>query len=308
MLSGTEPEGEKMANIKGCFLDPDAEILPPSDDKIFKVLFTHPDAKPVLIDIISAVIEQKVTDVHIRNVELPVMNTDEKNQRFDVNCTIDNGSQADVEMHSTPLYETGMKRKNFLNKYTYFLTDLHSSQKSSGIEYFDLVRTYQITFTSHPVFKNRHDYITWFSLRNIEGFQLTDQINLIIIELCKLNDIILKPVEQLTSFEKWLIFLRFASEPLQRNKINDIINEKEEIGMAASILQEVSQDEREKALFRSRKMYEMDMYSNMKTCERIGEMRSDEKWKVVIADKDAEIADKNAEIARLHSELKKSKI
>ena len=92
---------------------------------------------------------------------------------------------------------------------------------------------------------------------------------------------------------------------MQRNKINDIIKEKEEIGMAAAILQEISQDEREKALLRSRKMYEMDMFSNEMTLQRIGEMRSDEKWKDIVADKDAKLADKDAEIANQKAEIER---
>ena len=270
----------------------DADILPPSDDRIFKVLLTHNDARKVLIDIISAVIEQKVTEVQIRNVELPVSDINEKEERFDVNCTIENGDQVNVEMHSTRIYETGTERKNFINKYTYFLTDLHSSQRSKGVHYKDLVRTYQIIFTSHHVFSKSPDFVSRFSMRDENGKQFTNQINQIIIELSKLNDIVKKPVEQLTAFEKWLLFLRFAPDTVQRNKINDIIKEKEEIGMAAVILQEISQDEKEKARIRSRKMAEMDNYSNMKTIERLekrGEMRSDKKWQGVVAEKDAEI-------------------
>ena len=38
----------------------DADILPPSDDRIFKVLLTHPNAKQVLIDLVSTIIERKV--------------------------------------------------------------------------------------------------------------------------------------------------------------------------------------------------------------------------------------------------------
>ncbi|MCL2805469.1 MAG: Rpn family recombination-promoting nuclease/putative transposase [Treponema sp.] len=301
-----------MANFKQCLLAQDAILLPPSNDRIFKVLLTHPDAKQVLMDIISAVIGKKVTDATIRNVELPVSDIDEKEQRFDVNCTIENGDQIDVEMHSTPVYETGLKRRNFLKKYTYFLTDLHSSQKSKGVEYHNLVRTYQITFTSHTVFRKKPDFFNRFSLRNEKGAELTDQINLIIIELSKLKNILAKPINQLTSFEKWLLFLRFAPTLELRSKINDIIREKKEIAMAATILQEISQNEDEKALFRSQKMAEMDNYSNMKTCERIGEMRSDKKWKGVVAEQKAVIASQNvkladmsAEIARLQTELKK---
>ncbi|MBR1497872.1 MAG: hypothetical protein IJ617_09620 [Oscillospiraceae bacterium] len=47
------------------------EILPPSDDRIFKLILTLPDAKPVLIDLISAVIHRDVINVEVRNNELP---------------------------------------------------------------------------------------------------------------------------------------------------------------------------------------------------------------------------------------------
>ncbi|MBR1496437.1 MAG: hypothetical protein IJ617_02285 [Oscillospiraceae bacterium] len=47
------------------------EILPPSDDRIFKLILTSPDARPVLIDLISAVIHRDVVNVEVRNNELP---------------------------------------------------------------------------------------------------------------------------------------------------------------------------------------------------------------------------------------------
>ncbi|MCL2213915.1 MAG: Rpn family recombination-promoting nuclease/putative transposase [Treponema sp.] len=119
----------------------DADILPPSDDWIFKVLLTHPEAKKVLIDVISTVIERNVVDVQVRNIEMPVMDTDEKQARFDVDCVIDTE----------------------------------------------------------------------------DGEQLSDQINMVIIELSKLNEAFMEPVESLTSFEKWSLFLRYTQEPMYRN-------------------------------------------------------------------------------------------
>ena len=258
---------------KCCFFPPDADILPPSDDRIFKVLLTHPEAKSILIDIISTVIEHKVVDAQVRNIELPVMDIDEKNERFDVNCTIDNGDQIDVEMHSSEIAEIGTKRSNFFNKYIYYLTDLHSSQKSKGIMYHQLVKTYQITFCTNPVFPQLPGFVSRFSLRTEDGMQLSDQINIIIIELDKFNAILNKPVEKLTSFEKWSLFLKFAQDPFHRKMINDIIKDKEEIGMAATLLQEISKDERERAILRSRRMYETDMTSNLLTAEYRGELR-----------------------------------
>ena len=41
----------------------EADILPPSDDRVFKLLLTDPRAKPGLIKLISAIIGRNVVDV-----------------------------------------------------------------------------------------------------------------------------------------------------------------------------------------------------------------------------------------------------
>ena len=258
------------SNLSKNTFPPDADILPPSDDRIFKVLLTHPNAKQILIDVISTVIERNVTDVHIRGNEVPVMDIDEKNQRFDVNCTINTGEQVNVEMHCYRQDELGSTHENFINKYVYFLTDLHSSQESNGILYRNLVKTYQITFCMYTVLPSLPNFVNRFSLRTSNGVQLTDQVNMIIIELSKIKEILKKPVEEMTSFEMWSLFLGYAQEPMHRKLINDIITSKEEIGMAATLLREISKDEHERARARSRKMYEMDQISNLLTSEERG--------------------------------------
>ena len=67
--------------------------------------------------------------------------------------------------------------------------------------------------------------------------------------------------------------------------------------MAAELLQEISKDERERAILRSRRMAETDLFSNLRTAEKVGEAREREKWQVVVADRDAKLADKDAKIA-----------
>ena len=76
----------------------DMDILPPSDDRVFKLILTKDDAKPVLMDLISAVIDRPVVDVVVRNNEPPPEDTSEKAERLDVNCSIDDGSQCDLEI------------------------------------------------------------------------------------------------------------------------------------------------------------------------------------------------------------------
>ena len=75
----------------------DIDILPPSDDRVFKLILTSPEAKPVLIDLIASTIRRPVVDVVVRNNELPLNDTEEKAERLDVNCRIDDGSQVDKE-------------------------------------------------------------------------------------------------------------------------------------------------------------------------------------------------------------------
>jgi len=77
--------------------------------------------------------------------------------------------------------------------------------------------------------------------------------------------------------------------------------------MATALLREISQDERERAILRSRRMYETDMASDFLTAVELGEIREREKWQGVIADKDAKLADKEAEIAHLRAELEAQK-
>ena len=114
----------------------DLDILPPSDDRVFKLILTSPEAKPALMDLISAIIKRPVTDVLVRNNELPAGDTQEKAERLDVNCRIGDGSQVDLEIQASRIEEDSNREyKNLKGKSIYYLCDLHSSQPSKGIPY-----------------------------------------------------------------------------------------------------------------------------------------------------------------------------
>jgi len=248
----------------------DAEILPAHDDKIFKSIMTHPDTKPALMDLVSACIGRVVTEIQIHNNELPITDIDEKSERFDVNCTIDDGTQVEVEMQSSRMVETKGSHSNFFNRSIYYLADLHSSQKSKGVNFMDMAATYQITFSMYTVLPHRTDYITKSNMRTEDGEIISSQLNMIVVELSKLEDILKKPVDEMSSMEMWSVFLGHADNPKYRALINDMIEKKEVLSMASAVLTTISKDEDEKAKFRARKKFEMDMTSNMITAERIG--------------------------------------
>ena len=225
----------------------DADILPPSDDRVFKLILTSPQAKPVLTDLISAIIERTVTDVVVRNNEIPVEDTQEK----------------------------AGEHKNLKGKSIYYLCDLHSSQPSKGLKRYDkLAQTYQVTFCSYTVFPNRREFVNSFSMRHDEDNELlTDAIRVIYLELSKLDKILKKPVNDMTDLEKWAVFFRYANMPTQRETVNKIIESKEALQMAGDLLLSVTQDERDRAKARSRRMFLTDMQSDLATAEDQGEKR-----------------------------------
>ena len=158
-----------------------ADILPPSDDRVFKLILTSPEAKQGLMNLISSIIGRTVVDVALHPNELAPGNTEEKAERFDVNCKIDDGSQVNLEMQASHMVEdVDGQHKNLKGKSIYYLTDLHSSQPAKGLRRYDrLARSYQITFCSYTVFPNTPDYVNSFSLRHdTTGELLSDAISL----------------------------------------------------------------------------------------------------------------------------------
>jgi predicted transposase/invertase (TIGR01784 family) len=260
------------------------------------------------MDLITTFIHRKVTDVEIRNNELHSITTEEKNVRLDLNCVIDDGSQVDVEMQGSRLAGLDGGRKMLVNKSVYYLTDLHSSQKSKGVEYDELVRTYQITFCMQNIFTKK-EYISEASLRTEDGTQISDQIHLTIIELGKLDDVLNKPVEEMSPIEMWSTFLRYSGDRSKREIINKVLEKKGEIGMAGSLLASISQDDRMRAINMSRRKWQTDHDSNRLFYERELKIAKEKLSgiKEELAEKDTELAEKDAELAEKDAELAGSK-
>lgn len=254
-------------------LPKDLDILPPSDDRVFKLILSPETSKPILKDLISSIIQRPVIEVEARNSEIPPEDSQEKAERLDVNCRIDDGSQIDLEMQASHIEEENDgQHQNLKGKSVYYLCDLHSSQPSKGLQRYDkLARTYQVTFCSYTVFPERGSYVNSFSMRHDEdNALLSDALHVVYVELSKLKEIAVKSVDDMTDLEKWSIFFRYASERSYRETVNKVIESKEALQMAGDILLNISQDERERAVFRSRRMYRTDEQSNLATARDNG--------------------------------------
>ena len=103
-----------------------ADILPPSDDRVFKLILTSPEAEQGLMNLISSVIGRTVVDVILLPNELAPGDKDEKAERFDVNCKIDDGSQINLEMQASRIVEDlDGQYRNIKGKSVYYQTCIH---------------------------------------------------------------------------------------------------------------------------------------------------------------------------------------
>jgi predicted transposase/invertase (TIGR01784 family) len=259
-------------------------ILPPTDDRLFKLLMTSPELRPGLADIISSIIRQPVADVEIRNNELPTDDVDDKQERLDINCVTDDGRQVNLEMQASRIEELpGGAHDNLKNKSVYYLCDLFSTQSVKGKDYNKPAKTYQVTFCAYTVFPGRESFVNEFTLRNEDGEPLADAITVVFVELSKLEGVLRKPVEEMTSLEMWAIFLQYADKPEKKEIIERVAEAKGEIKMALNTLIHVSQDERERAINRSRRMWQTDMESNLNTAKESGIIKGKTEMALAIA-------------------------
>jgi len=237
------------------------ELLPPSEDGVFKTLLTHPDAAPVLRDVVESFLHFPVVKVEVRNVELPIADINEKRERFDVNCTVDDGSQLSVEMQSEAMSgdSIGTNHKVVKSRAVYNLCDLHSGQSGRSVRYDKLMRSFQMTLCGYTVFPERKEFVRRFSFRDEDGTELSDAVGIIFIELTKLGDVINKPVEAMTGEELWSVFFAYGADQQYTELLDKMIAARGEIKMARELLQTISRDENERARFRSRRMFRIDM-------------------------------------------------
>jgi predicted transposase/invertase (TIGR01784 family) len=167
--------------------------------------------------------------------------------------------------------EKGGNHSNLKARSIYNLCDLHSSQSSKGKPYGALSRTYQAMFCNFPVFPDRPGFINHFSMRHdIDNGLLHNALQAIFIDLTRLREVLRKPVHEMTGMERFSVFLKYAGDPGYRDIVNRVIESEEGLAVAGEVLMSVSKDERERAIFRNRRIALADRESDMATAERVG--------------------------------------
>ena len=216
------------------------EILNPCIDPVFKSIFTKdtPESKQALRGLVSAVLQKDLTVVSVTANEPPVNNAAGKQIRYDINCVLDNGEKANVEMTLWP-------KAHEVYKMEYYLARLHTSQEIQGVKsgYKKLKQSYQISlFSKANVFSDEHFFHHFFYHDPVRNVNLGGRTAIYTVELGKLLEILKKAVHEMTRLERWAVFFAYFNDPDPEKQaiIRQIVSMEEEIQMAEKMMYRIT--------------------------------------------------------------------
>ncbi len=212
-------------------------LLNPCADPIFKILFTDvsEEAHQALTCFLSDILEKTVTDVVLQPNELSGESTSDKQSEFDINCKID-GKIANVEMQGENKDDAYGKRAE------YHVAHLLNHYTPKGTDWDDIPQVFQISVMNFYFDRASEDCINHYVLRNKNGRSISDTLNVIFMELPKIEKLD-DDISKLTKAQMWGKFFLCASRADKADYVRKLTEINGGIKMAFTVLKNVSQDE-----------------------------------------------------------------
>ena len=212
-------------------------LLNPCADPIFKILFTDvsEEAHQALTCFLSDILEKTVTDVVLQPNELSGESVSDKQSEFDINCKID-GKIANVEMQGENKDDAYGKRAE------YHVAHLLNHYTPKGTNWDDVPQVFQISVMNFYFDKENKECINHYVLRNKDGRSISDTLNVIFMELPKIEKLD-DDVSKLTKAQMWGKFFLYASKADKADYVRKLTEINGGIKMAFTVLKNVSQDE-----------------------------------------------------------------
>ena len=226
------------------------------NDYAFKKLFGTEENKDIMIEFISLVTDlsqDDFDDVRIDNNEQLPRFYNDKTGRFDIKIRLNDGRKIDVEMQNT-YFDYYPKRSIF------YCSKMIHEHFFSGLQYADLKKCIAINVLNSP-FKLSHKVHSVYQIRESEEQTLLDELlEIHFLDLTKL------PKENLTSVEKWLMFIKTDSKEERRM----LAQENPVMTKANNVMDIFYLDEQERRRYEAAWEYESDRLSMINESERKG--------------------------------------
>jgi len=226
------------------------------NDYAFKKLFGTEENKDIMIEFVSLVTDlsqDDFDDVRIGNNEQLPRFYNDKTGRLDIKIRLNDGRKIDVEMQNT-YFDYYPKRSIF------YCSKMIHEHFFSGLQYADLKKCIAINVLNSP-FKLSPKVHSVYQIRESEEQTLLDELlEIHFLDLTKL------PKENLTSVEKWLMFIKTDSKEERRM----LAQENPVMTKANNVMDIFYLDEQERRRYEAAWEYESDRLSMINESERKG--------------------------------------
>ena len=226
------------------------DILPLSNDFVFKRIFGKEGNQKILKSLLEAILKIKIQKVVLKNPEIPKATIDEKLSILDIKAEINEDTIVDVEIQVGNV--AALERRLVVYDAKLITGDLKASET-----YQNAKDTIVICIVNNEIIR-RNAYLSVAMLKYLEtekiryvdrGYDkedeyLTDMVKYYIIEIPKFKE---KKPKVADLLEKWLYVIGGNREMMEEYK-----KEEGEIKEAIEQLEEISADEKEREMYEAR--------------------------------------------------------
>ena len=211
-----------------------------------KKYFGREATKSVTKELVGSIIEENIEEINLE--QNPILEKDIKDEKIgilDIRAKLNNNTNCNIEIQL-------VDQKNLEKRALYYWSKMYISSIKAGYDYSKLEKGVIILITNFELenLKDVDHWITEWELRgkNYQNKVLTPVEKIIILELPKYERYKNKTENQ--KLKNWVEFIM--------NPNNKQQGESQEIEKARSVLEEMSQDEKERYLAELREKYIMD--------------------------------------------------
>ena len=140
------------------------KLLNPRLDSNFKAIFTQPteESRIALKSFLTAAIGRKVMHVNVIENEPSKEFDAQRNIRYDINCTFDDGESAQIELQGFDReYDYGKRAE-------YYVSRLVSSTLEVGDDWSEVPKAYQISVLNFKYDKDKKEAIHHYTMTDID--------------------------------------------------------------------------------------------------------------------------------------------
>ncbi|UUX93162.1 Rpn family recombination-promoting nuclease/putative transposase [Methanoplanus endosymbiosus] len=214
-------------------------IMSPKNDFAFRLLFGDEKNKEITISFLRAMLKIPVKDITIKDPFLLKQVAGDKTGILDIRIVLDTEVQVDVEIQLSD-------HPAIKERVLFYQSRLYASQISSGEDYRVLKRTISLVILDYILFEVEQMHTTYRFYDRKNEIELTDVLEVHIVELPKLNNIISQ--HKNNPEIPWLMFLNAGTE----EELKMAAKAEPKISKAYNRLIEMSDDEENRRLYEER--------------------------------------------------------